>query len=125
MPIALAYFYWYYFERTKDIIRITKGYVRYWAFFFSFKQTLRSLFAPWKMMDMPQKGSLMKEIFETAFNNIFSRVMGLMMRTFLIGFFLAFEVATIAIGISFLVIWILMPIILIYIIIYSFTRINV
>ncbi|MDD4409268.1 MAG: hypothetical protein PHW52_01285 [Candidatus Pacebacteria bacterium] len=125
MPIALAYFYWYYFEMTKDILRIFQGYLRYWVFFFSIKQTFRSLFSPWKMMDDPQKGNLMAEIFETAINSLISRAIGFVMRLFLLSFFFAIEAITIVVGVSLFVIWIFMPIILIWIIIYSFTKINV
>ena len=125
MPIIIAYFYWYYLEKTREILHIIKDYIRYWAYFFSVKQTLKSLFSSWKMMDMHKGGNLITDIFENAFNNLISRVIGFMMRVFLLCFFVALEILTIVIGISIFVIWILMPVILVWIIIYSFTKINV
>jgi hypothetical protein len=125
MPIVAAYFYWYYFEKTKDVINIIWGYIRYWVFFFSVKQILNSLFSPWKMMDLPQKGNMIEEIFQTAFNNLISRVLGLLIRLVLLCVFMIMEVITIVIGVSIFILWIFMPIALVWIIIYSFTKINV
>jgi hypothetical protein len=127
MSIAIAYFYWYYLERTREIADIIGGYVRYWVFFFSTKQVLRSLFAPWKMIDSDaMEGNLsLKQFLEGAFSNLFSRVMGLIMRTVLLAFFVAIEVVTIVIGVAIFVVWLVMPIALVWIIIYSFTKLNV
>lgn len=126
MSIILAYFYWYYIERTQDMVVVFKDYFRYWIFFFSIKQTLRSLFAPWKMIDAAGTNSYdIKVILESFFSNIFSRFMGFFMRSILIAFFIAIELLTVLLGVVFLIAWIFAPLILVSIIIYSFTKINV
>ncbi len=125
MSIAISYFYWYYLKAPKEIIRIVKGYVRYWIFFFSIKQTMKSYFSPWKMMDATEQGSMLNAMIQTTINSVIARGIGIMMRTFLLSFFLLLEVITLFVGISFFVVWIFLPIVLFIIIIYSFSQINV
>jgi len=127
MSIFLAYFYWHYLERLKDIFLVMSNYVNFWVFFFSVKIVLRSLFLPWKKVEsVPQKTGF--DIFIWANNfffNIVSRVIGFIMRIFLLCFFIICETVTLTVGIVSIVVWLFLPLIVAYLIIYGFSKNNV
>lgn len=127
MSILLAYFYWHYFERPKDLFFVMSNYVNFWVFFFSVGRVLKSLFAPWKKIEYAAgKNNLDIVVWlDVIFSNIFSRTIGFIMRLFLLCFFVIFEVLTLTIGILSIVFWILMPIIFGYILFYIFFKMNV
>lgn len=116
MSLFLAYFYWHYIERPKDLFGILSNYVNFWVFFFSVGRVMRSLLAPWKKIEYRAP----KNVFEISvwadviFSNIFSRTMGFIMRTCLLLVFVVIEVLTLTLGVLVITVWVLLPILLIY-----------
>ncbi|MCK9578140.1 hypothetical protein M0R01_01430 [bacterium] len=116
MSIILAYFYWHYIERPKDLFNIMSNYVNFWVFFFSIERVIKSLFSPWKKIEY----KVPKNVFDilvwadVIFSNIFSRVMGFIIRTVLILVFVLIEFLTLTLGVLVILFWILLPILLAY-----------
>lgn len=127
MSILLAYFYWHYLERPKDLFLVMSNYVNFWVFFFSVNRVLKSLFAPWKKIEYATEKNTFDIVawLDVIFSNIFSRTIGFIMRLFLLCVFVIFEVLTMTIGILSITFWILMPIIFGYLLFYIFFKINV
>jgi len=49
MNLTLQYLQWQFVERPKEILKAIKNFLSFGAYFFSIKQTIASLFAPWKI----------------------------------------------------------------------------
>jgi hypothetical protein len=78
---------------------ITKNYLLFGSDFFSIKETLKSLFAPWKMTAWSYgRGFDIGNFLETLFSNIFTRIIGFIMRTILIIVYIAYELLIIVLG---------------------------
>jgi len=126
MNIFLKYLYWQLILSPKKVLMITKNYLLFGCEFFSIKETLRSLFAPWKMTTLSYgRGLDIGRYFETFVSNIFTRVIGFVMRTFLIIIFLFFEILVFIVGVISFILVLIYPLIAILGIIYSFKYLNV
>lgn len=116
MNLTLQYLQWQFVERPKEILKAIKNFLSFGAYFFSIKQTIASLFAPWKNITWSAgRGFDIQAILESAFSNLISRIIGFILRIFLIVFFIIYEVLVIIFGIIFLALWILLPLIIIII----------
>ncbi|MDD4531709.1 MAG: hypothetical protein PHH21_03335 [Candidatus Pacebacteria bacterium] len=121
MNIFIKYLYWQLILTPKKSLNIWKNYLVFGLQFFSIKETLRSLFSPWRryMWDYG-RGFDPGKWLEVFFSNMITRVIGFVMRLFLIAFFLAYEAVTIVLGLIFVILSIIYPFLALYLLIYAF-----
>jgi hypothetical protein len=121
MNIFIKYLYWQLILTPKKVLGITKNYLVFGSEFFSIKETLRSLFSPWRryLWDYGRGFDIGKYL-EVFASNIITRGIGFIMRLFLIAFFIIYEAAILIIGTAMTIISIIYPFLAIYSLIYSF-----
>ncbi len=121
MNIFIKYLYWQLILTPKKVLSILKNYLLFGFDFFSIKETLRSLFSPWRryLWDYGRGFDIGKYL-ETFASNIITRVIGFIMRLFLITFFLIYEIVVLVLGIMIFFISIVYPFLFIVAIIYGF-----
>jgi hypothetical protein len=121
MNILVKYLYWQLFLTPKKALGILKNYLVFGFQFFSIKETLRSLFSPWRryLWDYG-RGFDPGKWLEVLFSNIITRVIGLVMRLFLIALFIIYETVVLVLGIAGVVLSIIYPFLAIYLLIHSF-----
>lgn len=121
MNIFIKYLYWQLILTPKKVLTIIKNYLAFGFEFFSIKDTLRSLFSPWRRYLWDHgRGFDIGKYLEVFFSNIITRAIGFVMRLFLIVLFIVYEIAVFALGIIALAIFISYPFLAVYGIIYSF-----
>jgi hypothetical protein len=121
MNIFIKYLYWQLILTPKKILTITKNYLAFGIEFFSIKETMRSLFSPWRRYTWGyDRGFDIGKYLEVFLSNIMTRTIGFVMRLFLIVFFITYEVFVLVIGIIATLIFTVYPAIAVYGIIYSF-----
>lgn len=121
MNIFIKYPYWQLILTPKKVLTIIKNYLVFGFEFFSIKETLRSLFSPWRryLWDYG-RGFDVGKYAEVFFSNIITRVIGLVMRLFLIVLFVVYEITVMILGAIALIVFVLYPFLAVYGIIYSF-----
>jgi hypothetical protein len=121
MNILVKYLYWQLFLTPKKALGILKNYLVFGFQFFSIKETLRSLFSPWRryLWDYG-RGFDPGKWLVVLFSNIITRVIGLVMRLFLIALFIIYETVVLVLGIAGVVLSIIYPFLAIYLLIHSF-----
>ncbi|MFZ3054666.1 MAG: hypothetical protein WA091_01640 [Minisyncoccales bacterium] len=121
MNIFIKYLYWQLILTPKKVLTITRNYLVFGSEFFSIKETLRSLFSPWRryLWDYGRGFDLGKWV-EVFLSNIITRAIGFVMRLFLIAFFIIYEAFILVIGTVMTVVSIVYPFLAIYFLIYSF-----
>jgi len=121
MNIFIKYLYWQLILTPKKVLTILKNYLAFGFDFFSIKETLRSLFSPWRryLWDYGRGFDIGKYL-EVLLSNIITRVIGFAMRLFLITFFVIYEVVILILGIILFFVSIVYPFFFIYAIIYGF-----
>lgn len=121
MNIFIKYLYWQVILTPKKVLSIFKNYLLFGFDFFSIKETLRSLFSPWRryLWDYGRGFDIGKYL-ETFASNIITRVIGFIMRLFLIAFFLVYEIVVLVLGIIIFFISIVYPFLFIAALIYGF-----
>lgn len=121
MNIFIKYLYWQLILTPKKVLTITKNYLVFGSEFFSIKETLRSLFSPWRRYIWDYgRGFDPGKWIEVAFSNIITRAIGFVMRLFLIVFFIVYEIIILIVGTAATVFSIVYPFLAIYFLIYSF-----
>lgn len=121
MNILIKYLYWQLVLTPKKILTITKNYLAFGAEFFSVKETIRSLFSPWKKYTWDyDRGFDLGKYFEVFLSNIITRTIGFSMRLLLIASFIVYEIFILIIGAITTLIFTIYPVLAIYGIIYSF-----
>lgn len=121
MNIFIKYLYWQLILTPKKVLTIIKNYLVFGLEFFSIKDTLRSLFSPWRryLWDYGRGFDIGKYL-EVFFSNIITRAIGFVMRLFLIALFIIYEITVLALGIIALALFVSYPFLVVYGIIYSF-----
>ena len=121
MNIFIKYLYWQLILTPKKVLLILKNYLSFGFDFFSIKETLRSLFSPWRryLWDYG-RGFDIARYLEVFLSNIITRTIGFIMRLFLIIFFIAYELIVLALGIILFFISIIYPFFFIAALIYGF-----
>ena len=121
MNIFIKYLYWQLIITPKKVLSILRNYLAFGFAFFSIKETLRSLFSPWRryLWDYG-RGFDITRYFEAFLSNIITRVIGFIMRLFLIIFFILYEIVVLILGIVAFFISIIYPFFFIWTIIYGF-----
>ncbi|MFA5431418.1 MAG: hypothetical protein WC319_00850 [Candidatus Paceibacterota bacterium] len=121
MNILIKYLYWQLIITPKKVLFILKNYLAFGFTFFSIKETLRSLFSPWKryLWDYGRGFDIGKYI-EVFFSNIITRIIGFIMRLFLIAFFVLYELIVLVLGIVIFLLSIVYPFLFIVVIINGF-----
>jgi hypothetical protein len=76
---------WYFWSAPRDILRITRSFLRFGLSYFSIPLLLKTLFAPWRqyVWQYP-RGFSLKEYASVFFSNVISRTIGAVTRTILI-----------------------------------------
>lgn len=121
MNIFIKYFYWQLILTPKKALNIWKNYLVFGLQFFSIKETLRSLFSPWRRYIWDYgRGFDPGKWLEVFFSNVITRVIGFVMRLFLILLFLIYEIAVFVLGLVFVVLSIIYPFLALYLLIYAF-----
>ena len=121
MNIFIKYLYWQLILTPKKVLLILKNYLSFGFDFFSIKETLRSLFSPWRRYAWDYgRGFDIARYLEVFFSNIITRVIGFIMRLFLIIFFIIYEVIVLALGIILFFASIIYPFLFVLAIIYGF-----
>ncbi|MFA5086466.1 MAG: hypothetical protein WC468_02680 [Candidatus Paceibacterota bacterium] len=121
MNIFIKYLYWQLILTPKKALNILKNYLVFGFQFFSIKETLRSLFSPWRryMWDYG-RGFDPGKWLEVFFSNVITRVIGFIMRLFLIALFIVYEIAVFVLGLLFVILSIIYPFLAAYLLIYAF-----
>ena len=121
MNIFIKYLYWQLILTPKKVLLILKNYLSFGFDFFSIKETLRSLFSPWRryLWDYG-RGFDIARYLEVFLSNIITRTIGFIMRLFLIIFFIAYELIILTLGIILFFASIVYPLFFIVAIIYGF-----
>jgi len=121
MNIFIKYLYWQLILTPQKVLLILKNYLSFGFDFFSIKETLRSLFSPWRryLWDYG-RGFDIARYLEVFLSNIITRIIGFIMRLFLIIFFIAYELIVLALGIILFFISIIYPFFFIAALIYGF-----
>ena len=121
MNIFIKYLYWQLILTPKKVLTIVKNYLAFGFDFFSIKETLRSLFSPWRryLWDYG-RGFDIGRYLEVFLSNIITRVIGFIMRLFLIALFIIYEVVVLIAGIILFFLSIIYPFFFIGAIIYGF-----
>jgi hypothetical protein len=121
MNIFIKYLYWQLILTPKKVLTILKNYLTFGFDFFSIKETLRSLFSPWRryLWDCGRGFDIGKYL-EVLLSNIITRIIGFIMRLFLITFFVIYEVIILILGIALFFISIVYPFFFVWAIIYGF-----
>lgn len=121
MNIFIKYLYWQLILTPKKVLTILKNYLAFGLDFFSIKETLRSLFSPWRryLWDYGRGFDIGRYI-EVFFSNVITRIIGFVMRLFLIIFFLIYEAIVLIAGILLFFASIIYPFFFIWAIIYGF-----
>lgn len=121
MNIFIKYLYWQLILTPKKVLTILKNYLTFGFDFFSIKETLRSLFSPWRryLWDYGRGFDIGKYL-EVLLSNIITRIIGFIMRLFLITFFVIYEVIILILGIALFFISIVYPFFFVWAIIYGF-----
>lgn len=121
MNIVIKYFNWHYIDRPKQIVSGIRDFVSFDVYFFSIKESIFSLFAPWRGVTWSTKPGFDPAAFvETLFSNAISCVLGFIMRSFLIIGFIVFLLLILIIGLIYFIFWLLLPILIILMILYGF-----
>ena len=121
MNILIKYLYWQLILVPKKVLLILKNYLAFGFDFFSIKETLRSLFSPWRRYVWDYgRGFDIGRYLEVFFSNIIARTIGFIMRLFLIAFFLIYEVVVLVLGVALFFASIAYPFFFIYAIMYGF-----
>ena len=121
MNIFIKYLHWQLILTPKKVLFIIKNYLAFGFDFFSIKETLRSLFSPWRryLWDYG-RGFDIGRYLEVFLSNIITRIIGFIMRLFLIIFFLAYEIVILILGTVLFFASIVYPFVFIYAIMYGF-----
>lgn len=121
MNVFIKYLYWQLIITPKKVLFILKNYLVFGLDFFSIKETLRSLFSPWRryLWDYG-RGFDFARYFEVFLSNIITRIIGFIMRLFLIVFFIIYEIVVLGLGIIIFLASIIYPFFFIVAIIYGF-----
>jgi hypothetical protein len=110
----LKYLSWHCLKKPKQILMVIKNFLAFGAYFFSAKELLFSLFAPWKrQIEDYGKGFDFEVYFRVFSGNLISRVIGCIVRIIFLIAFLIFEIIVFILGIISLIIWFFLPLILI------------
>jgi len=116
MNIILSYFYWQIIITPKKLISIIKDLIVFGFDFFSIKETIRTLFSPWRRSTCDYgRGFDFQRYFEAFSSNLISRILGFIMRLFLLFFFLLYEIVILIIGPLFLIMFLTYPFLAIFI----------
>lgn len=121
MNILIKYLYWQLFLTPKKVLGILKNYLAFGFQFFSIKETLRSLFSPWRryLWDYG-RGFDPGKWLEVFFSNVITRAIGFVMRIFLIALFVIYEITVLILGAATAILSIIYPFLAAYLLIYAF-----
>ncbi len=121
MNILIKYLYWQFVFSPKKILRIIKNYLAFGFDFFSVKESLRSLFAPWRRQTWSYgRGLDIGRYIETFFSNLIARIIGFIMRVFILVLFVLYEAFFLTLGIVVFIFFVTYPVLAVWGIIYSF-----
>ncbi|MFA5754874.1 MAG: hypothetical protein WC909_00715 [Candidatus Paceibacterota bacterium] len=116
MNIILSYFYWQIILTPKKLILIIKDFIIFGIDFFSIKETLRTLFSPWRRSTCDYgRGFDFQRYFEAFSSNLIARILGFIMRLFLLFFFALYETIVLIVGPIVLLVFLLYPFLAIFI----------
>lgn len=105
----------------KKVLTILKNYLSFGFYFFSIKETILSLFSPWRRYYWDYgRGFDIGRYAEAFLSNIITRAIGFVMRIFLIILFVIYEIVVLCLGIILFILSIVYPYLLIWAIIYGF-----
>lgn len=121
MNIFTKYLYWQLIITPKKVLSILKNYLCFGFEFFSIKETLCSLFSPWRryLWDYG-RGFDIARYLEVFLSNVITRIIGFVMRLFLISFFIIYEIIVLVLGIILFFASIIYPFVFIWAIIFGF-----
>ncbi len=121
MNILIKYLHWQLILVPEKVLLIIKNYLAFGFDFFSIKETLRSLFSPWRRYAWDYgRGFDVGRYLEVFFSNVIARIIGFIMRLFLIAFFVIYEVVVLVLGVVLFFASIVYPFVFIYAIMYGF-----
>lgn len=120
MNFGLKYLSWHYLQRTRQILAVMGSFLASGAYYFSAKDMLFSLFAPWKReTESFDRGFDLGNFLTIVIGNLISIAIGFLMRIFFLAIFLFFEIIVLIVGLSILIVWLAWPFLLISGVIYS------
>ncbi|MDD5098208.1 MAG: hypothetical protein PHD31_00575 [Candidatus Pacebacteria bacterium] len=126
MNILTKYLYWQFIISPKKVLVIARNYLLFGSEFFSIKETIKSLFSPWKMITWSYgRGVDIGKYFEAFISNIFTRIIGFIMRTMLIIAFIVYELIIFISGIVAFIFILIYPFLALLGIIYGLRYFNV
>ncbi len=121
MNIFIKYLYWQFVLSPKKILGIIKNYLAFGFDFFSVKESLRSLFSPWRRQSWSYgRGFDIGRYIETFFSNLIARIIGFIMRVFILLLFVLYEIFFLILGAAVFLLVLIYPVLAIWGIIYSF-----
>jgi len=98
---------WHYFQGSEFILKACFNFVLFSFHFFSVSLLLKTLFSPWRRVEVEKKSSgfSVERFFHQLSFNLISRVIGFLVRSFLIGWGLIFSLVFLVLGLALFVIW--------------------
>ena len=109
---------WYFKEMPWEILRIWKGYLKFFLNYFSLPLLIKTFFAPWKNYRWDYgRGFELKRYLWVFTSNMISSVLGMIMRSIVIGLGLLIEIGVFLGGLLGLLFWFLLPLISVFLLI--------
>ena len=119
--IFFQWFYWYFFETSKELFKAWKNFLLFNLNYFSIVLLIKTLFSPWRRYKVFYgRGFDISRFFEAIFSNLIFRILGAVIRSILIFFGLLVQIFIIFIGVVVLISWFLLPAFLIAGLIFGF-----
>jgi len=121
MNILLKYLRWQFIDSPKKVLMIIGNYLLFGTDLFSIKESLGSLFSPWRRQTCSYgRGLDIGKIAEAFSSNLIARIIGFIMRLFLIAAFIIYEAACLLVGSIVFLFVLTYPVLAVWGIIYSF-----
>ena len=112
--IVSLWFFWYFFEIPKEILRAWKNFLKFGLNYFSIFELLKTFFSPWKKYAwVYPRGFDLWTFFETLSSNLITRILGMILRSILITIGFLFEIFILFSGFLIFLGWLVLPIFLI------------
>lgn len=105
--IILDFFTWHYLKASDFIIRVWFNFVDFGFYFFSVKLLLKTLFSPWRRVELVDKtpGFSLQKLFQQLTFNLISRFIGVIVRSIFIFCGLIFTLLIFLLGLIIFIAW--------------------
>lgn len=118
--IIPQYISWHYTIAFFEIFLLWKNFSWFLWNFFSIKLLFKTLFSPFRRLDVRRKKFDIESFFESLVTNTLMRILGFVLRAILIIFGILFIILLFCFFVGFLIVWIFLPFILLGMLILGF-----